>query len=156
MEAKEYYPYHLKVTNGKITSIKLEDKEGKMVEVNTFEKPVTYKDLSKLYVVKHRSEIIYVGVTSQGIRDRLRYGFQAKGKHGYHGYHWKDLGEVDLLVWCFLGEPFERIESIEAELVYLVRNHTGQWPEYQTEIHFRKVTEEEKKVAESIYQETLK
>lgn len=155
MEAKEYYQYHLKITDGKISSIKLEDKEGKVVEVNTFEKPVTRKDLSKLYVVKHQSEIIYVGVTSQGIRDRLRYGLQAKGKHGYHGYHWKDLDEIDLLVWCFPEEP-KRIESIEAELVYLVRNHTGQWPEYQTEIHFHKVTEEEKKVAESIYQETLK
>ena len=156
MEAKEYYQYHLKITDRKISSIKLEDKEGKVVEVNTFEKPVTCKDLPKLYVVKHRSEIIYVGVTSQGIRDRLRYGFQANGKQGYHGYPWKDLGEVDLLVWCFLEEPFERIESIEAELVYLVRNHTGQWLEYQTEIHFHKVTEEEKKVAKSIYQETLK
>jgi len=150
MKTLKRYRYHLRMKNGEIDSIEL---EGKMV--NTFKKPVTDTGVPKLYVVKYQSKVIYVGLTSQGIRTRLRYGLKAKGKHGYHGYQWKNLSEVDLLVWCFPEEPFERIESIEAELVYLVRNHTGQWPEYQTEIHFHKVSEEEKKVAKSIYQ-TLK
>ena len=142
--------YHLKITDGKITSIKLEDKEGKVV--NTIKKPVIDKGVPKLYVVKYQSKVVYVGLTSQGIRTRLRYGFKANGKHGYHGYQWKNLSEVDILVWCFPEEPFKRIEAIEAELVYLVRNHTGQWPECQTEIHFHKVSGEEKNVAKSIYQ----
>jgi len=144
MKTSEHYRYRLGMRNGEIDSIELGGKA-----VNTFRKPVTDKGVFKLYVVKHQSKVIYVGVTSQGIRTRLRQGLKAKGEHGYHGYQWKNLSEVDLLVWCFPEEPFERerMESIEAELVYLVRSHTGQWPEYQTEIHFHRLSEEEKRVA---------
>ena len=33
------------------------------------------------------------------------------------------------------GNPNE-IEAVEAEVVFLIRKLTGQWPRYQTEIHF--------------------
>ena len=156
MDAMECHRYHLELADRRITSMKLEDKQGKATEVRTFRKPVTQKDLPKLYVVRNRSRVIYVGHTRQPIRNRLRYGLQATGKGGYYGYSWKELREVHLLIWCFPWEPTERVESIEAEVVYLVRNDTGQWPGYQTEIHFHSVREEEKKVAELIYQEALK
>jgi hypothetical protein len=147
MKTLAHYRHRLRMKNGDIDSIEF---EGKVV--NTFKKPVTNRCVPKLYVVKHQSKIVYIGFTSQGIRTRLRQGLKAKGEHGYHGYQWKDRGEVDLWVWCFPEKLPERVESIEAELVYLVRNQTGQWPECQTEIHFHKVSEEEKRVAKSIYQ----
>jgi hypothetical protein len=79
---------------------------------------------------------------------RLRQGLLATGQHGYYGYAWKKHPRVGLIVWFFPGEPPERIEAIEAELVYLVRNRTGQWPEAQTEIHFHRVSEQDKRRAE--------
>ena len=147
METSRCYRYYLVMKNGEIDSIEL---EGQVV--NAFKKPVTDKGVPKLYVVKHQSKVIYVGHTTQGLRTCLRQGFQAKGEHGYYGYQWKNLSGVDLLVWCFRRESVKRIESIEAELVYLVRRHKGQWPEYQTEIHFHEVSDSEKEVARSIYQ----
>lgn len=147
----KYYRYHLKIKKHTIDSIKLDGKK-----VNTFKKPVTDKDVSKLYVVKHRSKIIYVGFTSQGIRNRLRYGLKAEGKRGYHGYQWKNLSNVNLLVWCFPGKTYKRIEAIEAELVYLIRKDTGQWPKCQTEIHFHNTSGNEIKEAKMIFEESRK
>ena len=44
------------------------------------------------------------------------------------------------------------VESVEAELVYLVRNKTGKWPKNQNEIHFNNFEiEKAKQVAEKIY-----
>ena len=82
-------------------------------------------------------------------------GFGAKGEHGYYGYKWKDLQEVELLVWNFPGSTQDYVESIEAELVYIIREKTGNWPKYQMEIHFHGATEEERKVAKSILSELM-
>ena len=43
------------------------------------------------------------------------------------------------------------IETVEAEVVYLIRS-AGQWPEFQTEIHFHPSTPVHRKVAEEIMQ----
>src|SRR5262245_47273866 len=40
----------------------------------------------KLYVVSVDEVPIYVGITRQPLRDRLRLGWTADGAHGYHGY----------------------------------------------------------------------
>ncbi len=135
---KECHRHRLKIANRKIIS-------------DTFRSPLSIKGLPKIYIVKNLSNIIYVGITSQSMKSRLRYGFKAKGKHGYHGYAWKNLKEVNLLVWCFPGREPKEVEGIEAEIVYLIRNRTGQWPEHQTEIHFHKTTEEDRSIAEAIY-----
>jgi len=42
------------------------------------------------------------------------------------------------------------MEAIEAELVYFIREKTGNWPKYQMEIHFHRASEEEKQIAMSI------
>jgi len=92
-----------------------------------------------------------------GIRTRLRYGFKAAGEKGYYGYKWKDkITEAELLVWCFSGSTPKHIEAIEAELVYFIREKTGQWPKYQMEIHFHGASESEKQVAKSILKECLR
>ena len=124
-----------------------------MVAVNYFEKPVSNNKLSKIYVVKHRSDIVYVGTTFQAISSRLRSGLQADGKNGYYGYKWKHLKSVDLFIFC-LFEKKLRAEAMEAEIVYLIRNKTGEWPKYQTEIHFHKAERNEKKIADLIYAKT--
>jgi hypothetical protein len=62
------------------------------------------------------NEVLYVGITKQDIRRRLRYGFSAKGENGYHGYKWKDLNEVQLLVWAFRDSNNEDVEAIEADI----------------------------------------
>jgi len=120
--------------------------------VRTFQSPVTRPDLYKIYVVKADGDaVVYVGYTRQPIANRLRSGFQAKGEHGYHGYAWRDLPEVELLIWCFDHQQMEAIEAIEAEIVYLIRKNTGQWPAAQTEIHFHCTTTEQRDVAQAIY-----
>lgn len=142
--------YRLTLKDRKIVSILKNGGE----KVNNFEYPVTNpkseKRLSKLYIVKYKSKIVYVGITSQSLRDRLIGGLQAKGEHGYHGYDWKDKGEVEIYVHCY-DKPMGWIEAVEAELVYLIKNETGKWPECQTEIHFHNATKEQIKEAKAIY-----
>lgn len=94
----------------------------------------------KLYIVSIDGEPIYVGVTRQSIRNRLRFGWNAAGKGGYYGYAWRHaLTEAFIDVWCHDDasgkNPALDIETVEAEVVFLIRC-AGQWPTYQTEIHF--------------------
>jgi len=117
----------------------------------------------KIYIVSLEGVIVYVGKTKQTIGDKFRqsiltYQNVQKGKKkvsGYSGYKWVreylDKGVVlDLSVFLLPGKTNEETEAIEAEVVYLVREKTGRWPEYQNEIHFRN-NEEAKRVAEGIY-----
>jgi len=133
---------HYKLLNRQV--IKQKNNAGSFNDAKAFQKPVTCKG-SKLYIVKANHDILYVGITSQSISARLRYGFTAAGKHGYHGYKWKDhKGELDIFIWCFDGknqQPY--VEAIEAEVVFEIRKQTGSWPFFQTEIHFHKATNEQ-------------
>ena len=94
-------------------------------------------------------------ITTQDIRKRLRYGFSATGKHGYYGYKWKDQNTPELLIWSFPGSTREHVETIEAELVYFIREITGKWPKYQMEIHFHGASEKQRQIAESILSQCL-
>jgi len=145
------YYYRIKIKNRKIISLEKKDKRGEMVRIKKFEKPVTKNKLPKIYVIKDKSNVVYVGITSQSIRNRLRYGLEARGRGGYHGYKFKDLNKVNLFVFCFNRTDSIRTEAVEAEIVYLIRNKTGEWPKCQTEIHFHKATKKEKRMANLIY-----
>jgi hypothetical protein len=151
--SETHHHYRLFLSNRKITMLEVKV-NNKFVKAESFQKPITTNKLPKIYIIKNGDKIIYVGIASQSIINRLRYGFAAKGKGGYHGYRWKDLKErLDLLIWCFSGESLNYIESIEAEIVFAIRHETGQWPSYQTEIHFHNVTNEEKELAQRIYKQ---
>jgi hypothetical protein len=105
----------------------------------TFSGRATSK-LPKLYIVAVEDRPIYVGVTKQSMRNRLRFGWKATGKGGYYGYSWRrKFSEASLDVWCHEDAPVEKplldIETVEAEVVFLIRC-AGQWPPGQTEIHF--------------------
>ena len=110
-----------------------------------FIKPLTNDRQPKIYIVKSKGEIVYVGYTSQSLSTRLSAGMRAEGKNGYHGYKWKVLNQVELIIFIF--DPFVGnedkdgkhklfVEAIEAELVYKVRCETDNWPQWQNEIHF--------------------
>ncbi|MDO8614543.1 MAG: hypothetical protein Q7T33_02250 [Dehalococcoidia bacterium] len=108
----------------------------------------------KLYIASVDEKPIYVGVTKQSIRNRLRFGWNAEGQGGYYGYAWRHgLTEALLDVWCHDDAPPDNpvldIETVEAEVVFLVRC-AGQWPMYQTEIHFHPSSQVHRDVATTI------
>jgi len=95
----------------------------------------------KLYVVSIRRRPVYVGVTRRSIRARLRGGWKADGRAGYYGYAFRHkLVSAQLDIWCHQNASGENpnlaLETVEAEVVYHIRQ-AGQWPLFQTEIHFR-------------------
>ena len=100
--------------------------------------PATLKRHPKLYVVSRKGALLYVGATTQPMSTRLRGGLTADGAHGYHGYSWgrKD-GSVTMDIWYLDSSTPEDLEAIEAEVVYLYRHESSQWPQEQTEIHFQ-------------------
>lgn len=120
----------------------------------TFVKPATSR-VPKLYVVVANGRIVYVGVTRQSLSSRLRLGWAADGRTGYHGYAWRHtLTEATLHVWYHEdanNASLREAETVEAEVVYCVRA-AGQWPEFQTEIHFHRSTEEHRALARRIFE----
>lgn len=122
---------------------------------NKFKDPVT-KSYPKIYVFTHDRKIIYVGKTSTPIATRIRLGFKAKGKGGYWGYKWRHkLASAQLHIWCLISTDedtaINALECVEAELVYMQRNKCGQWPEFQTEIHFHQTSKDHRKMAKGIF-----
>jgi hypothetical protein len=108
-----------------------------------FVKPATAKKKLKLYVVSKDGELLYVGFTTQPMSARLRGGLRADGLHGYHGYSWgRKNSNVLLQIWYLAGDAttLADLETIEAEVVFLFRLQSGQWPSGQTEIHFHQST----------------
>jgi hypothetical protein len=63
------------------------------------------------------------------------------------------LTEASLHVWYHENAAGDVLnleaETVEAEVVYLVRA-AGQWPEFQTEIHFHPSNEEHRTLARNI------
>ena len=111
------------------------------------------RPVPKLYVVSHKQRPIYVGVTKQRLGDRMRQGLQSDGDHGYYGYAWRHLKRATVDIWLLEGNDPDKatveevkpeedypgkitIETVEAEVVFLIRQKYGAWPQYQTEIHF--------------------
>lgn len=84
-------------------------------------------------------------------------GFKATGKGGYHGYKWRrTLKKVEMTLWYDeKGKSSDNIETIEAELVFNIRKHYKQWPEFQTEIHFHQSSEKHMQIAEKIFKASL-
>lgn len=147
-EIKNYSSLELEIIDQKIN--KIYDLKTK-THLNTFVKPLT-ENRYKLYVIKNSKKILYVGITRQPIRNRFRDGINSDGINGYHGYKWKNYKRIQLYVWCFSNFNELQLENIEAELVYNVRNKTGNWPLFQNEIHFNNKFKEGKKIANNIFE----
>jgi hypothetical protein len=71
----------------------------------------------------------------------------------YHGYAWRHSNNsANLDIWCHtdaVNRNERDIETIEAEAVFLIRS-AGQWPEFQTEIHFYPSSPRHREVAAEI------
>jgi len=111
--------------------------------------------LPKLYVITADGRPIYVGITRQTMRQRLRLGWTAKGESGYYGYQWRHyFTEAGLDVWYQTDgpapDPTHDLETIEAEVVFLIRQQ-GQWPPFQTEIHFHESTPQHRALAQMVW-----
>jgi hypothetical protein len=112
--------------------------EGKACK---FSEPASTGKHPKLYTLSVEGKLIYVGIASQPMSSRLSFGFRASGKGGYHGYKWKLLRHrIVLCVWTAEHEgksvELRELETVEAEVAFLCRQQSGQWPAYQHEIHF--------------------
>jgi predicted GIY-YIG superfamily endonuclease len=152
MIVDNYNKYKIKITG---TDFKCIEVNGE--STNHFIAPDTRNNIPKLYVVKDNNNIYYVGITSQSIRARLKYGFKAHGENGYWGYKWKNsLEQAEVYVWCFDNEEIDIVEAIEGELVYFIREKTGKWPKNQMEIHFHPdITLEQQQSAKEILSQCL-
>lgn len=125
---------------------------------------VTKLSTPKIYILKEGDVVVYVGYTSQSIATRFWQGIRASGFNGYYGYKWKQVNELQLLVFVFDQKlegnkhDYDKThvalaEAVEAELVYIVRNKTGKWPAYQNEIHFNNSQSDlARTIASEIYQ----
>jgi len=128
--------------------------------IANFSKSASTNKLAKLYTLSDAGKLIYVGITEQSMSSRLSYGFRANGKGGYHGYKWKALNQpLSLSVWTaeqnFEPVPIRAMEIIEAEVAFLCRQLSGQWPQYQHEIHFYPSTKIHRTAAEVIYKHAI-
>lgn len=117
--------------------------------------PVTQRN-PKLYTFSSGNRLLYIGQTIQGMAARMRLGFQADGSSGYYGYGWRQaLRQADLYIWCLEDatddEETLALECIESEVVFLSRTIYGQWPEYQTEIHFHQSSQVHRELAATIF-----
>jgi hypothetical protein len=143
--------YKCEIENNRVNPYEL---DGNKTE--TFKYPSTNAEKEKLYIVKSGSEFCYIGRTSRSISQRMYTGFHPHTKTGYHGYKWKHLKFVEIFVYLTNLDNLGT-ETIEAELVYLIRIYTGKWPIYQTEIHFHNPVENPnafRQLAEELYRKT--
>lgn len=146
---KDFDKIAITLLENKISSFK---HIGTLEVYRSFPKRLVKNGVSKIYIVKHENDFLYVGTTVQSLTARFRYGLNADGKKGYHGYKWKHKESVDLYVWCFEALDKTQIESIEAELAFLIRDKTGKWPLSQNEIHFNNEFDEGREIAQKMFE----
>lgn len=147
-EYSDYDKLTLILSENKISSF-VDDSNGS--NMKSFHQRLTKKNIPKIYVIKEDNLFLYIGVTTQSLTSRFRYGLNANGENGYHGYNWKTKEKVQLYVWCLETLNKEQIENIESELVFIIRTKTGKWPLKQKEIHFNNEFDEGKAIAEKIF-----
>ncbi|MBY3343450.1 hypothetical protein [Rhizobium laguerreae] len=108
--------------------------------------------MPKIYIVSLGEWPVYVGATKQRLRTRI--GMKPAEGSGYYGYTFQDDGTGLMLhVWAHADAEDRNhldVETVEAELVFLIRQ-AGQWPLFQTEIHFHPSAEIHRNVAQQIF-----
>lgn len=122
-----------------------------------FMPPASTRGIAKLYTLSLNRELVYVGIAEQPMSSRLNFGFKANGRGGYHGYKWKTLRvPITLHVWTAqraeASATLRELETVEAEVAFLCRQVSGQWPVYQHEIHFYPSSERHRIAARTIYE----
>ena len=126
-------------------------------EVPGFKKPASEKSTGKVYVFSDGLWPFYVGMTTQPLGLRLGGGFRATPERrisGFAGYRFKEKTR-DAFLHVFTGSeqgPWTDRDAkcIEAEVVFRIRQD-GDWPEFQTEIHFSPPEEVHKHAADFVF-----
>ncbi len=131
------------------------------------------KERRKIYIISSKKAVLYVGEANTSMKTRFQRGCTSynyfintkKTRSGYKGYKWLDrkanpnrILNVSVAVFESKFDPKEKrddIETIEGELVYLIREKTGLWPKFQNEIHFHN-DKNAKKIAESIFKTIMR
>lgn len=124
-----------------------------------------------LYIVKNKEDFLYVGEAKSALKTRIARGFTSfrhfkrfgKKRGGYGGYKWIALfdeeqtspvmNELNITVVLFddsYNDGRHKLEAVEGELVFLIREKRGNWPLYQNEIHFNNDFEESREIASDI------
>lgn len=161
MKVSGPYIHALRFDSSRITQRYAQEKgEGTWNPISGFANPLTEKKRPKLYIFSDGQWPYYVGITRQSLSIRLRNGFKAspqKRTQGYGGYAFKNFESVAVLhVWIEEGvmsgtsEDSKNMETVEAELVYRIRSK-GEWPKYQTEIHFSPFEPHHTDIADDIF-----
>ncbi len=125
-----------------------------------FSAPATTRGVAKLYTISSDDSLLYVGAAQKPMSARLSQGFKANGRKGYHGYKWKFLDTtLRLSVWTAklhgVYASLRDLETIEAEVVYVRRDRTGEWPTHQHEIHFYPADSWHREAAIRIYEHAV-
>jgi len=150
MQIKNHTRYTITVHHGHSLRYTVNEPNGN----TNFVSPAT-KPGSKIYLISLDGRLHYVGFTKQGMASRINAGLKAEGAHGYHGYKWKDLKRpLTLDVFCLDGNRVSDgyLEAIEAEIAFLCRAKTEQWPLSQTEIHFQQSRVTHRELAKEIFE----
>jgi hypothetical protein len=126
-----------------------------------FAAPISTRGIAKLYTVSNEDSLVYVGIAQQPMSSRLSYGLCAAGKSGYHGYKWKAHGgTLRLAVWTASDAegyaPLRELKTVEAEVAFLCRHLSGQWPLNQHEIHFYPSNTWHREAAQRIYEHAVR
>lgn len=150
MKLQPAQQYNLKVKKDFSYELKSDESTCK------FSAPATIRGVAKLYTLSQGNTLLYVGIASQPMSSRINSGLKAKGKNGYHGYKWKTIrSNIILRIWTVKkGTTFislAEMKAIEAEVAYICRNTSKQWPTHQNEIHFQQSGPEHRAIAEKIY-----
>ena len=131
----------------------------------------------KLYVISVSGRPIYVGTTTKPIKKRLSDGIKPSSSSRYLWSHWNHfpLEELAVDVWAvnvddkdietMKDDPNMKLaidgivnkspkdiilETVEAEVAFLIRRDTDKWPKYQIEIHFHQSQDTHREIAEEI------
>ena len=135
------------------------------IPVDSVKTKALEKEGRKIYIIKSKKEVLYIGEADTSIKTRFQRGFNSynhfiktgKARGGYKGYKWlnkKDNPVRNLDVYVAIFKSFkndrEIIEAIEGELVFLIRKKTRNWTKFQNEIHFHN-NDKAKEIALSIF-----
>jgi hypothetical protein len=125
-----------------------------------FSAPATIRGIAKLYTISCDDSLLYVGIAQQPMAARFRNGFLANGVGGYHGYKWKFLEtNLKLSIWTAklngIYAPLYVMETIEAEVAFICRQRSDQWPTHQHEIHFSPSEQWHRDAAARIYEHAV-
>lgn len=130
VEFNEKYRIELTLENNDI--IGLYDLNNR-VELKNYHDRLLENSLGKIYVLYKDEKFEYVGSTIISLNSEIKRILNLDneintGKKLYN--------KICLSVFCAETTDIPELESIAAELIFLIKKTTGQWPDYQNKMHF--------------------